>query len=182
MNTNEGKKKFPRFLKYLVIDIVIAAVVSFVLITYVASAYRIEGHSMQNTLYDHERIIVLKLGIKTSNIHRSDIIVLRKPIDPRKSIIKRVIGLPGETIEIKRGTVYIDGVKLEEPYIRKKPDVMLFYFSMKPVKLSPGYYFVMGDNRALSMDSRYFGPIPFEYIYGKMLFRYWPLSKLGKTR
>jgi signal peptidase I len=174
------ERKLKHFLKYIVINILIAAGVSIFLITYVASAYKIEGNSMERALKDQERVIITKLGVK-NNINRYDIVVLYKPDEPKKSIIKRVIGLPAEIIEIKEGDVYINGRKLPEPYLPKEKDIMFRSINMKALLIQEDHYFVIGDNRTVSQDSRVFGPVSREYIYGKTLLRYWPFSRFGKV-
>lgn len=174
-------RKFKQYIKYIILDILIAAVVSVLLITYVASAYKIEGNSMQTALYDQDRIIISKWSIRTAAIRRYDIVVLRKPDEPRKSIIKRVIGLPGETIEIKKGNIFINGRQLPEPYLKKEKDLMFRSIRMKERIIPKDHFFVAGDNRTVSQDSRIFGPVPIQYIYGRTIFRYWPLAKIGKV-
>mgnify|MGYP001767407816 CR=1 FL=1 len=173
------ERKLNRYLRYIVIDILIAAGVSIFLVTYVASAYKIEGNSMETVLSNQERIIISKWGAK-DHLHRFDIVVLYKPDDPRKSIIKRVIGLPGEIIEIREGDVYIDGRPLPEPYLTKEKDIIFRSIRMNPLLIPRDYYFVLGDNRTISQDSRFFGPVHREYIIGKTFFRYWPFSRWGK--
>jgi signal peptidase I len=174
------ERKLKHYLKYIVLDILIAAGISLFLITYVASAYKIEGNSMESVLSDHERVIISKWRVP-SNIHRYDIVVMSKPDDPRKSIIKRVIGLPGEVIEIRDGDVYINGSKLPEPYLPREKDIMFRSLQMKPLLIHEGHYFVMGDNRTISQDSRVFGPVSAKAIFGKTIFRYWPFSRFGKV-
>lgn len=173
-------RKLKQYIKYIILNILIAAVASILLITYVITAYRIEGNSMQSVLYDSERVIISKLAVKNGNINRFDIVVLHKPGEHGKSVIKRVIALPGEIIEIKKGNVYINEKKLNEPYLKREKDVMFRAISLKPLLIRKGYYFVMGDNRTVSQDSRVFGPVPGKYIYGKTILRYWPFSKFGK--
>lgn len=174
------ERKFKHYLKYIIINILIAAGVSIFLITYVASAYKIEGNSMERALSDQERVIITKLGVK-NNINRYDIVVLYKPDEPKKSIIKRVIGLPQEIIEIRSGDVYINGKRLPEPYLPKEKDIMFRSINMKPLLIQEDHYFVIGDNRTVSQDSRVFGPVSQKYIYGKTLLRYWPFSRFGKV-
>lgn len=172
--------KLKRYFKYIVLNILAAAVVSVLLITYVASAYKIEGNSMQAVLSDQERVIISKLAVRNGGIERFDIVVLYKPGEPGKSIIKRVIGLPGEIIEIKKGDVYIDEKKIIEPYLKKEKDVMYRSIDMNPLLIHKGHYFVIGDNRPVSQDSRVFGPVHKSYIYGKPILRYWPFSRFGR--
>lgn len=172
--------KFKRYFKYVALNILIAAVVSILLINYVAAAYKIKGHSMHSVLKDQERVIISKLGVKNGNIKRFDIVVLNKPNEPGKSIVKRVIGLPGEIIEIKKGDIYINYKKLEQPFLNGKRGLNYQGDNMKPLLIQEGHYFVLGDNRAVSQDSRIFGPVPGKYIDGKTIFRYWPLSRFGK--
>jgi len=174
------ERKFIDYIKYIFIDILIAAVVSIFLITYVASAYKIEGNSMETTLHDQERVIISKWGVK-DHIRRFDIVVLHKPDEPKKSIIKRVIGLSGELIEIREGEIYINGKKLLEPYIHIAKDIMYRSINMKPLLIQGDHYFVIGDNRPVSHDSRIFGPVHKKYIYGKTIFRYWPFKRFGRV-
>lgn len=135
---------------------------------------------MERALKDQERVIITKLGVK-NNINRYDIVVLYKPDEPKKSIIKRVIGLPQEIIEIRQGDVYINGRKLPEPYLPREKDIMFRSINMKPLLIQEDHYFIIGDNRTVSQDSRVFGPVSQEYIYGKTLLRYWPFSRFGKV-
>lgn len=175
-----NKRNWIKYGKYILVNILIAAIISVFLITYVASAYRIRGNSMNNVLRDRERIIISKLGVKSGHIERFDIVVLKKPDQPNIFIVKRVIGLPGEIIEIQQGEVYIDSRKITEPYLEGKKDVMYRTISLKPLLIKKDHYFVVGDNRPASVDSRDFGEVPIDYILGKAFLRYWPLSRFGK--
>jgi signal peptidase I len=168
------------FLKYVSINIIIAAIISILLVKYIVSPFKIDGHSMNSVLKDKDRIIISKIAVKTHKIQRFDIVILYKPDDPKKSIIKRVIGLPGETIEINEGDIYINKKKLFQPFIDEKKDVIYQSIYLRPQKIREDQYFVIGDNRKYSRDSRNFGQVPRNYIYGKAVLRYWPFSEFGK--
>jgi signal peptidase I len=174
-----AESRFRHFVKYVVIDILLAALISFFLINYVVSAYKIEGDSMKPLLRDQERILISKLAIKKDNLRRFDIVVLYKPDEPEKSLVKRIIGLPGEVIEIRAGIVFINDKPLKQlPGVdaeaAKSPA------DLKALLIPRGTFFVMGDNRSISFDSRLFGPVPQKYIFGKAFFRYWPPAAMGK--
>ncbi|MCP4150545.1 MAG: signal peptidase I [bacterium] len=174
--------KFAQYAKYIVINIIIAAFVATLLMTYVASAYRIKGDSMYPVLKNRERVIIYKLGVKQGDISRFDILVIHKPSEPSKSIIKRAIGLPGEFIESKEGEIYINYKKLKQPFLKEDTDYDNNGIFIKPLLIPEGHYFVLGDNRPVSRDSRSFGTVNAKYIYGKTFLRYWPLSQLGKIQ
>lgn len=128
---------------------------------------------MEPTLYGHQRLIIEKLSYHIHPPERGDIVVVRVP-QFDKYLIKRVIGLPGETLEIKNGIVYIDGRPLKEPYVNGVPRG-----DYRATVIPEGYVFVMGDNRNNSNDSRAFGPIPIKNIVGHAWMRYWPLDDFG---
>jgi signal peptidase I len=172
--------RLKHFFKYVVIDILLAALISFFLINYVVSAYRIEGDSMKPLLCDQERILISKLAINRKNLHRFDIVVLFKPDEPDKSLVKRIIGLPEEIIEIRAGDVYINDKPLKQSLRSDNPEVMKSPGDMKALLIPQGMFFVMGDNRRISLDSRLFGPVPQKYIFGKAFFRYWPFASIGR--
>jgi signal peptidase I len=130
-------------------------------------------------LEDQERIFINKLVYRWENIGRGDIIVFRYPRDPRKSFIKRVIGLPGDRVRIAYGRLYLNGKLMDEPYVPVQFEDTRSY----PETLVPAdTYFVLGDHRSMSNDSRDFGPVLRSYIYGKAVFGYWPVEKLGVLR
>ena len=172
--------RLKKALKYILISIFIASVITILLNKYIASAFRIEGNSMYPVLMDRERIIISKIAIKKGNINRNDIVVFYKPNNPKKSIIKRVIGLPGEVIEINKGEIYINNKKIDQPFLRNKNKSNHESINMKPLLIKQNCYFVVGDNIKKSVDSRNFGAVPKKYIYGKAIFRYWPFSRFGK--
>jgi signal peptidase I len=165
-----------RILHSWAIDLFIAITVSFFIIVFVYEPVRVEGGSMEPGLEDQEHICINKLVYRWENIGRSDIVVFRYPRDPRKSFIKRVIGLPGDRIRISYGHVYLNGKLIEEPYV---PGDFLDTGSFPDTVVPADTYFVLGDHRTMSNDSREFGPVPRDNIYGKAVFGYWPMEKLG---
>jgi signal peptidase I len=156
-------------------DLLFALMFAALMVVFVVQPVKVEGTSMLPRLHDGERIFVNKLiyyGLP--QLSRGDIIVFWFPDDPSKSYIKRIIGLPGEMVEVRDGRILINNVELEEPYL--DPQRNASRANYPPVQVKPHYYFVMGDNRDASSDSRRWGLVPEKYIYGKALFRYWPLG------
>lgn len=174
-----AESRLRHFVKYVVIDVLLAALISFFLINYVVSAFKVEGDSMRPRLRDRERVLISKLAARRGKLSRFDVVVLYKPDEPDKSLIKRIIGLPGEVIEIRGGGVFINDKPLKEPFAGDAEGARL-PSDMKALLIPRGTYFVMGDNRAISFDSRLFGPVPQKYIYGKAFFRYWPVGGMNK--
>lgn len=164
--------------RLLLRDLIFALMFAALAVVFVVQPVKVEGTSMLPRLHDGERIFVNKLiyyGLP--KLERGDIIVFWYPGDPSKSYIKRLIGLPGETVEVRDGRILINGIELQEPYL--DPQLNLSHSSQPPVQVKEHYYFVMGDNRDHSSDSRSWGLVPEKYIYGKALLRYWPLSSAG---
>jgi signal peptidase I len=160
-------------------DLAIAVVVCVLLITYVVQAFKVQGTSMSPELLDGERILVNKFFHYVTDIHRGDVVVFWYPEDPELSFIKRVVGLPGENIEIRSGAVYVNGSLLEELYVEpEKAD----HRSFPSQEVRPGHFFVLGDNRRGSNDSRTWGLVPERYIYGKAFMRIWPPRQFGLVR
>jgi len=143
----------------------------------------VEGTSMLPQLNDGERLLVNKLvyykiqSVSWGHLERGDIVVFWFPKEPDKSYVKRIIGLPGEMVEVRNGKVIVDGQELQEDYLDLEHNQSLPTFPAK--KVDEHHYFVMGDNRDNSSDSRYWGLVPEKYIYGKAFFRYWKPSKMG---
>ncbi len=165
-------------------DIIFAAVMAVLIVVFVVQPVKVEGTSMQPRLENDERIFVNKFKYNFEPIERGEIVVFWFPDDPTKSFIKRVIGLPGETIDMDpKGHITINGIPIDESYLapernqnaREKWNQVRNEW--KYVKAH--YYFVMGDNRDASNDSRSWGLVPEKYIYGKAMFRYWPLQRMG---
>ena len=158
-------------LKRIVLDILetlILAVVLYFGINAVSVRVRVDGFSMNPTLQDGEYILVNRLAYKIGNPVRGDIVVFSFPMDPRQDLIKRVIGLPGESISVQDGKVMINGVPLEEPYIAAPP----IYNGTWEVP--EGQLFVLGDNRNESKDSHEWGLLPVENVVGRAILIYWP--------
>jgi signal peptidase I len=167
----------------LVRDIFLIIVVFILFGVFFVQPVVVEGTSMVPELHDGERLLVNKLvyykiqSISWGHIERGDIVVFWFPNDPDKSYVKRVIGLPGEMVEIRNGKVIVNGQELNETYLDKEHNQSLP--SMAPERVLEHHYFVMGDNRDNSSDSRYWGLVPEKYIYGKAFFRYWKPSSIG---
>jgi len=157
-------------------DIAISLIVSVFFIVFLYQPVKVEGTSMMPTLTDQERVFINKFVYKLEPIHRGDVVVFRYPRDVSKSYIKRVIAVAGDRIRIDRGVVYVNGARLSEPYVPEE------YWDARsyPETVVPRHsYFLLGDHRNLSNDSRDFGPVAEHYIYGKAVFGYWPFDKLG---
>jgi signal peptidase I len=160
-------------------DLVFALMIAALVVVFIVQPVKVEGTSMLPRLHDGERIFVNKLIYYDEyswapKVDRGDIVVFWFPDDPSKSYIKRVVGLPGDTIEMREGIVRVNGSQIDEQYL--DPSLNVSPKSQMPVYVRPNYYFVMGDNRDNSSDSRSWGLVPKKYIYGKALLRYWPLS------
>ncbi|HEX4068140.1 MAG TPA: signal peptidase I [Acidobacteriaceae bacterium] len=157
-------------------DIIISVLASIFIVTVLYQPVRVEGTSMQPELRDQDRLFIDKFFFRFEKIERDDIVVFHYPRDPAKSYIKRVIGLPGDSIFIDQGRVWVNNQPLDEPYVpRRYRDTR----SMPEMIVPPGEYFVMGDHRSISSDSRDFGPVERDLIYGKATFIYWPADSVG---
>jgi len=160
-------------------DLVISLAISGFIIIFVYQPVKVEGTSMMPSLEDQERIFVNKFVYRLEPIERGDVVVFRYPRDPSKSFIKRVIGLAGDRIRINNGQVWVNGKQLSEEYVPRAYEDLRSYAEMV---VPAGSYFVLGDHRSLSNDSRDFGPVGESYIYGKAVFGYWPMDKMGRVR
>lgn len=171
-----GKSRPLQSIIDLLHDLAIAVLVCVLLITYVVQAFKVQGTSMSPELLDGERILVNKFLYRLTDIERGDVVVFWYPDDPELSFIKRVVGLPGETVEVRDGDVYVDGARLDESYvIPNNAD----HRSFAAQEIRPGHYFVLGDNRRGSNDSRSWGLVPERYIYGKAFLKIWPPGDVG---
>lgn len=157
-------------------DLAVAVLFCVFLIVFVAQAFRVQGTSMQPLLADGERIVVNKLVYRFEPIERGDVVVFHYPRDPSVSFIKRVIGLPGDIVEERRGVIFVNGRALPEDYLDRR---LRDDDTLPPREVEQGYYYVLGDHRTSSNDSRNWGLVPERYIYGKAFFRFWPLPHAG---
>jgi signal peptidase I len=157
-------------------DVSIAIFIAGVIILFFYQPVKVEGTSMLPRLADQSRLFVNKFVYRFDEIHRGDVVVFRYPGDPTKSYIKRIIGLPGDTVEIRRGEVYVNGERLEEPYVI--PEYRGSQ-SAKEWQVGAESFYVLGDHRSSSNDSRAWGTVPRNYIYGKAQLIYWPLARWG---
>jgi signal peptidase I len=157
-------------------DLLIAIGLALVIIVFLYQPVKVEGTSMAPLLSDQERIFINKFVYRFEPISRGDVVVFWYPLDRSKSFIKRVIGLPGETVEIRQGTLLVNGQATPEPYVPRQYEDMSDF---GPVRVPPDSYFVMGDHRISSNDSRVFGPVASRFIYGRAVFAYWPVDHFG---
>jgi signal peptidase I len=160
-------------------DLVISLAISAFIIIFLYQPVKVEGVSMMPSLEDQERIFVNKFVYRLEPIERGDVVVFRYPPDPSKSYIKRVIGVAGDHIRIDGGQVYVNGEALDEGYV---PPAYTDARSYPEITVPPDSYFVLGDHRSMSSDSREFGAVNQTFIYGKAVFGYWPMDKLGRVR
>src|SRR5436309_6418382 len=157
-------------------DLLIAIGLALVIIVFLYQPVKVEGTSMAPLLSDQERIFINKFVYRFEPIERGDVVVFWYPLDRTKSFIKRVVGLPGEVVEIRQGAVYVNGKVVPEPYVPPQYEDATDY---GPVRVPVDHYFVMGDHRVSSNDSRVFGPVESQFIYGRAVFAYWPVDHFG---
>jgi signal peptidase I len=165
---------------FLFRDLFLAVVLAGVIILFVYRPVKVEGTSMMPTLSDQERIFINQFVYRfTGSVERGDTVVFWYPQDTSKSYVKRVIGLPGDTVRVDDGDVYVNGKKLPESYV---PAEFKDLASYPEIHVPADQYYVMGDHRSSSNDSRAWGTVPRRFIYGKAVFVYWPLDKIGTVR
>jgi len=157
-------------------DLLVSAVASVLIITFLYQPVRVEGTSMLPRLEDRDRLFINKFVYHISAIERGDVVVFHYPRDPEKSYIKRVIALPGDRLRIDHGVVWVNGERLTESYV---PEEYRDTRSVPPMIVPAGTYYMMGDHRSISSDSREFGPVERPLIYGKAVFIYWPARDAG---
>ena len=160
-------------------DLLVSAVASVLIITFLYQPVRVEGTSMLPRLEDRDRLFINKFVYHISAIERGDVVVFHYPRDPEKSYIKRVIALPGDRLRIDHGQVWLNGRRQIENYV---PEEYRDNRSMVEMVIPEETYFMMGDHRSISSDSREFGPVERSLIYGKAVFVYWPTRDAGVVR
>ena len=160
-------------------DILVAFVIAIFIIIFVVQPVKVEGTSMEPVLMDQERIFVNRFLYQFTDIIRGDVVVFRYPRDVNKSFIKRVLAIPGDEIEIRAGMIFLNGRRLEEPYV---PPKFLDNRSYPRTIVPPNRYFVLGDHRNSSNDSRNWGFVEKRLIYGKAFFCYWPMEHFGLVK
>jgi signal peptidase I len=160
-------------------DLVVSLAVSAFIIIFLYQPVRVEGTSMLPMLKDQDRLFINKMVYRVEEIHRGDVVVFLYPHDHTKSYIKRVIALPGDDLRIDHGEVFVNGRHVVEKYV---PVRFEDERSQSEMIVPPNDYFVMGDHRSISSDSRDFGPVERDLIYGKAAFVYWPIDQAGVVR
>ncbi|MGD0435714.1 MAG: signal peptidase I [Bryobacteraceae bacterium] len=173
-----AKRSLTGALMHWLRDLLFSVVLAVIVILFLYQPVKVEGTSMMPTLDDQERIFINKFVYRFNfeRINRGDTVVFWFPGDPSKSYIKRVIGVPGDRLEVNNGTVVVNGQALVEDYV---PPEFRDQNSMAPETVPADEYFVLGDHRSSSNDSRSWGMVPRRYIYGKAVFIYWPFDKMG---
>jgi len=167
------------------VEVLVLALAIYLVISFAVQTVHVVGSSMFPTLVNSDYLIASKLDYRFHNPSRGDIIIMRDPYDQSKDFIKRVVGMPGERILIRSGQVYINGRLLEEPYLKSTERWTVNANLNDPggdpqgLLIPKGYYFVMGDNRNYSSDSRFFGPVRRDQIEARALFRVLPLNQFG---
>jgi signal peptidase I len=145
--------------------------------------FYVKGASMEPNFHDHEYLVIDEISYRLGEVHRGDVIVFRYPFDPQEYFIKRVIGLPGETIQFRSGDIYIysdehpDGFKLDESYLYD--NLKTTSLTETKIKIGADEYYVLGDNRIASKDSRVFGAVNKSFLIGRVFFRGWPFNKIS---
>ena len=159
-------------------DLMLSVLIAILVILILYRPVKVEGTSMMPSLYDQERLFINQFSYKfgLGDIKRGDTVVFWYPEDTTKSYIKRVIGLPGDTVAVQDGYVIVNGKKLVENYV---PPDYRDNRPYPPTVVPPNDYFVLGDHRTSSNDSRAWGFVPRDYIYGKAVFVFWPLDRMG---
>jgi len=175
---NVAEKKYLITAKELLESIVIAVILALIIRAFLFQFFWIPSRSMEPTLLIDDRIIVTRFSYWFSEPQRGDVVVFKYPLDTKKDYVKRLIGLPGEKIKIVDSKLYINDNLVEEPYLPKG----LEFGDFGPIQVPPDHYFMMGDNRNNSSDSRVWGFVSDDLLIGKSQFIYWPLDRVGRVK
>jgi len=167
-------KKRTRFFRECIETIVMTVVVFLILVTFVIQGFKVYGSCMEPNLHTGERLLGNKFIYRFEGPDRGDIVVFKYPPDPRKVFIKRVVALPGDTVEIQDGRLYVNGEPVTEDYVKTMP-----HGDFAAEEVAPGHVFVLGDNRDESNDSRFWGELPIDNIQARAWLRYWPIGKIS---
>lgn len=168
-------KKILQFITETGKTIIVSLVAVYLIRSFIVQPFYVRGASMEPNFEDGQYLIINEIGYRFEKPERGDVIVFRYPLDPSEYFIKRVIGLPGDMVEIDDGRVFVNGNELEESYIPRG----VFTYGKTKISLSPTEYYVLGDNRPASSDSRRWGVLPARNIVGRVWLRGWPLAKVG---
>ncbi len=180
VHSKTGLKNYlDRSLNFWFRDLVVVVGLVLIIVIFLYQPVRVEGVSMMPRIHDQERIFINKFEYRFSSIRRGDVVVFSFPLDPHRTFIKRIIGLPGETVQILDGKVYINSQELRESYVPRSFEIDE---QETPILVSSDHYYVMGDHRNMSNDSRSWGLVPRGNIIGKAVLRYWPLDEFGLIR
>lgn len=176
--TGEGKGRRASVLgRRVARDIVRGGVLLVVLHLFVVQISIVRGQSMEPSLVEGDRLVVDRLSYQLGGVDRFDVVILRYPNDPSVDFVKRIVGLPGDRVQLVGGQVFVNGVRVAEDFLHV-PD----HDDTREVLVPQGHYYVLGDNRPISCDSREFGLVPFEYLKGKVRVRFWPLARMSLFR
>ena len=186
MNEGESRPLRRNVLLRSLLELPVILLISFALVfgfvrPVIAAPFYIGSESMVPTLQVWDRLLINKLAYDLEGPERGDIVLFRDPEGGEEPLIKRVVGVPGDEITVREGTLFLNGEPQKEPYVVKRACVRGAprTCSFDPVTVPKGHVFVMGDNRANSYDSRFFGPVPEETLIGEALFRFWPPGRAG---
>ncbi|MFZ5825331.1 MAG: signal peptidase I [Bacillota bacterium] len=155
--------------------VLVALVIALLIRSFLVQLYVVDGESMFPTLHHGDRLLVNKIGYRLGEPKPGDVVVVEDPANPRRQLIKRVIAVGGETVEVRNHAVFIDGKPLEEDFVHP---FSVHFRDVKPVEVPEGYVYVMGDNRGGSLDSRTLGPVQVSKVEGKAFFLFWPVSRM----
>jgi signal peptidase I len=172
-NNKDIKKGKKSMIRELLETVISAGIIAFIIITFIGQVTVVRGASMEPTLHNNERLIANKISYRFETPERGEIIIFRPPLEIKRNYIKRIVGIPGDKIEITNGEIYLNDKKLEESYVKNRS-----YENMPPTIVPDNSFFVLGDNRPNSSDSRYWGFVPRKNVVGRAWIVFWPLNKI----